>query len=211
MDKSQKGKAQKVLRQANVLESLKDIGNSAGQSLQRDLFEGGSEDFLKQLFGELPKSKKYSGEINPGESLNLSEVYAGTREENEKLRKQISYERQLSAEEKGLVERKSNDLKLQLHALTQEILNLAKTTQSLGEHVEVAAMQAPANPGIYHVVFFEKLLEFIQSFRRKIEDASLWLNASNKRAEKKNYWAMYKKKGSSFLLSPDHYLQRSAG
>jgi hypothetical protein len=211
MDKSQKTKAQKVARQANVLESLKDIGNSAGQSLKRDLFEGTSEDLLKQLFGELPKSKKYSGEINPGESLNLSEVYAGTQEENQKLRRQISYERQLSAEEKGLIERKSNDLKLQLHALTQEVLTLAKTTQNLGQNIEVAAMQAPANPGIYHVVFFEKLLEFIQSFRKKIEDASLWLNSSNKRAEKKNYWAMYKKKGSSFLLSPDHYLQRSAG
>jgi hypothetical protein len=210
MDK--KTKTQKVTRQANVLESLKDIGDSTGQSLKRDLFEGTSEDLLKQLFGELPKkSKKYSGEITPGESLNLSEVYAGTQEENQKLRRQISYERQLSQDEKNLVEKKSNDLKLQLHALTQEVLALAKTTQNLGQHVEVAAMQAPANPGIYHVVFFEKLLEFIQSFRKKIEDASLWLNASNKRAEKKNYWAMYKKKGSSFLLSPDHYLQRSAG
>jgi len=211
MDKSQKTKAQKVIRQTNVLESLKDIGSTTGQSLKRDLFEGGSEDLLKQLFGELPKSKRYSGEITPGESLNLSEVYAGTREENQKLRSQILFERKLSEEEKGLVERKSNDLRLQLHALTQEILSLAKTTQNLGEHVEVAAMQAPVNPGVYHVVFFEKLLEFIQSFRKKIEDASLWLNASNKRAEKKNYWAMYKKKGSSFLLSPDHYLQRSAG
>lgn len=211
MDKSQKTKAQKVIRQTNVLESLKDIGSTTGQSLKRDLFEGGSEDLLKQLFGELPKNKKYSGEIGPGESLNLSEVYAGTHEENQKLRGQILFERKLSEEEKGLVERKSNDLRLQLHALTQEILALAKTTQNLGEYVEVAAMQAPVNPGVYHVVFFEKLLEFIQSFRKKIEDASLWLNASNKRAEKKNYWAMYKKKGSSFLLSPDHYLQRSAG
>jgi hypothetical protein len=93
----------------------------------------------------------------------------------------------------------------------QEVYELAKTTQGLGEQVEVATMQAPANPGVYHVIFFEKLLEFVKSFRKKIENASLWLHSSNKRAEKKNYWTMYKKKGSSFLLAPDHYLQRSAG
>jgi hypothetical protein len=110
-----------------------------------------------------------------------------------------------------MIERRSNELKLHLHALMQEVLALAKSTQSLGEKVEVAAMQAPANPGIYHIVFFEKLIEFLRSFREKIENASIWLATSNKRAEKKNYWAMYKKKGSSFLLAPDHYLQRSAG
>ena len=117
----------------------------------------------------------------------------------------------MAAEEKRRVEEKGNELRLKLHALMQEIYNLAKTTQGLGEQVEVAAMQAPANPGVYHVIFFEKLLEFIKSFRKKIEDAGIWLQAANKRSEKKNYWAMYKKKGSSFLLAPDHYLQRSAG
>lgn len=211
MDKTQKSKAQKIIRQSNVLESLKDIGTSTTQSLKKDVLEGTSEDLWKQIFGEIPQKKNYSGEINPGESLQISELYSGKHEENEKLRNQISLERRLSAEEKGLVEKKSNELRVQLHALTQEILKLAKTTQSLGEHVEVAAMQAPANPGVYHVVFFEKLLEFIQSFRKKIENSSLWLASSNKRAEKKNYWSTYKKKGSSFLLSPDHYLQRSAG
>jgi len=54
-------------------------------------------------------------------------------------------------------------------------------------------------------------LEFMKSFRKKIEDAQIWLHASNKRAEKKNFWSTYKKHGSKFLLSPDHYLQRSAG
>jgi hypothetical protein len=72
-------------------------------------------------------------------------------------------------------------------------------------------MEIPANPGVYHINFFEKLLSFMQSFRKKIDEASIWLGTQNKRAEKKNYWSMYKKKGASFLLAPDHYLQRSAG
>ena len=210
MDKGQKAKTISDLRRRNVLESIKDLGSGVGQSLKSDLLEKTSENFLKEMFG-VPEKKQYSGDITPGESLDLADLFSGKVEENEKLKSQIRIERSLHEEERVLVQEKSNELKIQLHALMQEVLALAKTTQNLGEEVEAASIQAPANPGVYHVVFFEKVLAFLKSFRQKIEEAGLWLHASNKRAEKKNYWSMYKKKGSSFLLAPDHYLQRSAG
>jgi len=210
MDKITKQKGQKVIRQQNVLESLKGIGAGTTNTIKKDLLAESSQDLLRELLGTRIE-KKYSGEIAPGEALEIGDVFSGKKEANEKLRGQIALERRLVEEEKRRVEEKGNELKLQLHALMQEVYELAKTTQGLGEQVEVATMQAPANPGVYHVIFFEKLLEFVKSFRKKIEDASIWLHSSNKRSEKKNYWAMYKKKGSSFLLAPDHYLQRSAG
>lgn len=210
MDKAQKPKAQKIGQQANVLESIKDIGSGATKSFKTDLLGGTSEEFFSQLFG--PKEeKKYSGDLTPGGSLEIRDVFSGKEEENQKLRGQITLERGLAEEEKRRIEKKSNELKLQLHAIMQEVAALAQTTQNLGEEIEVAAMQAPVNPGVYHIIFFEKLLEFLKSFRKKIEESAIWMQASNKRAEKKSYWAMYKKKGSSFLLAPDHYLQRSAG
>lgn len=196
MDKTQKIKNQKSVRRANVLESLKDLG---------------SNNVLEQVFGQYPKGNKYSAEINPGESLEFKELFSGKHEETLKLKRLISLERKLAEEEKAISAQKTNKLRVQLQALMQELLTLAQSTQGLGEEVEVAAMQAPAQPGVYHLIFFEKLLDFVRSFRKKIDNASVWLQSSNKRAEKKNYWAMYKKKGSSFLLSPDHYLQRSAG
>lgn len=196
MDKTQKTKSQKAVRRANVLESLRDIG---------------SNNVLEQVFGQYPKENKYSAEINPGESLEFKELFSGRHEETLKLKRLISLERKLAEEEKEISAQKTNQLRVQLQALMQELLTLAGSTQGLGEEVEVAAMQAPAQPGIYHLIFFEKLLDFVRSFRKKIDNASVWLHSSNKRAEKKNFWAMYKKKGSSFLLSPDHYLQRSAG
>ena len=210
MSKNQKQKGSKNVKAVNVLESLKDVGNSAQKSIKEDLLKGTSEELLKQLFGRR-ETKKYTGEITPGESLEFNEVYSGQREKNEKLRRQISFERNLSSEEKTQNEKKINDLRIQLHALMQEVQKLAKATQNIDEQVEIASMQAPANPGVYHIVFFEKLLEFIKTFRKKIENASDWLEVSNKRAERKNFWAMYKKKGSKFLLAPDHYLSRSAG
>jgi len=210
MDKTLKPKNIKDIRRQNVLESLKDIGGGSARSLKTDLLKGTSEEFFRQFMGQ-KLEKKFSGEIIPGETLELNEVFSGKFAENKKLQAQIVLERRLSEEERIRMEQRSNELKIQLHALMQEVYALAQTTQNIGEEVEVASMQAPVNPGIYHLVFFEKLLDFMRSFRKKIENASLWLHSSNKRAEKKNYWAMYKKKGSSFLLAPDHYLQRSAG
>ncbi len=211
MDKPNKTKLHKLIRQANVLESLKDIGDQTSKTLKRDLINPIPEDFFEQLLGAKPQEKKFSGDIVPGESLEFNEIFTGKYEESQKLKKQISLERKLAAEEKNYIQEKSNQLKVQLHALMQEVYSLAKTTQNLGEQVEVAAMQAPVEPGVYHLVFFEKLLEFIRSFKKKIENSSTWLGAVNSRAQKKNFWSTYKKQGSKFLLSSEHYLQRSAG
>jgi len=194
----------------NVIESLKDIGGSFG-SQGADLLKSTSEDFFKELMG-IPKSEiKRSGEIIAGQSLQMNEVLNGKEEENNKLRAQISLERNLSSDEKRLSQEKMQELKIQLQTITVEIGKLAASTGELATQTEIAMIEVPTNPGVYHVVFFEKVLEFLQSFRKKIDEASVWLGSTNKRAEKKNYWSMYKKKGSSFLLSPDHYSQRSAG
>ncbi len=209
MYKPQKPKNLKDIRKANVLESLKDIGSGATQDLRNDLIKETTRSFFEELIGL--REQNFSGDLTPGESVDMSEVFSGKAEEKKKARAQISVERGLFEEERLRTEKRTNELRLQLHALMQEVYSLAQSTQGLGEEVEVASMQMPVNPGIYHVAFFEKLLNFLQAFRKKIENAALWLGASNKRAEKKNFWSTYKKHGSKFLLSPDHYLQRSAG
>jgi hypothetical protein len=207
MDKNQKNKGQKHIKHQNVLENLKDIGGGTVDTIKKDVIN--PQDFMEQILGT-PR-KNYSGEITPGESLEFGEVFSGKREESEKYNKQIIHERRLHDEEKLLFEKKSNELRVQLHAVMQEINVLVKTTKNLSDEAEKASMQAPIEPGVYHLIFFEKLLEFLKSFRKKIEDASVWLQATNKRAQKKNYWAKYKKHGGKFLLSADHYLTRSAG
>lgn len=194
----------------NILESLKDLGNSAGDQA-KDLLKSTSEDFFKELMGFPGMAPKRSGEIGLGESVSMQDVLSGKEEENRKLRAQIRMERSLAAEQSRLSDEKTQKLRVQLQAIMQEVTKVAVSTQNLAQEVQIAAAQAPANPGVYHIIFFEKLLEFLHSFRKKINEASVWLASTNKRAQKKNYWSMYKKKGSSFLLSPDHYLQRSAG
>jgi len=208
-DKKQTKKAKKVVTQ-NVLESLKDIGSSTTGSIKEELIGKSSKDIINQILGA-QRPRKYSGEVTPGESLEFNDIYSGRREKEVKLQKQVALERRLRSEEKEQSEKKIGELRVHLQAVTIEVQKLASETQDLAQETQIAAMQAPIEPGIYHVVFFEKLLEFIKSFRKKINEASTWLHASNQRASKKNYWSKYKKHGAKFLLSGEHYLTRSAG
>lgn len=208
-DNQKKGNKRK-LTQANPLEALKDIGNATKQSLKEDLLKKAPADFMDQIFG--PRSRNFSGEIVAGESLEINEVLTGAHEEKQKLRAQLTLERTLRLEEKETIEKRTNELRIQLSSIQKEILTLSENTQDLAEEVQIAVMQAPVEPGVYHVLFFEKLLEFIKSFRKKIEEASVWLHATNQRASKKNVWgARYKKHGAKYLLSGEHYITRSAG
>lgn len=204
---------QPLPRTDNLLESLRDIGNTGFSSVKKDLLEGIPQDVFSQLFGGTEKSqRKVQGDIKPGQSLEIETMLREEREENKVLRLRLTREQEMRGEDQTLVEQKTQTLKLELSALTQEVQNLAKTTQSLARETQIAAMQTPANPGIYHINFFERLRSFIASFRKKIENASLWLQSHNQRAAKRRtFWGQVAKAGSKRLLSPEDYLQRSAG
>ncbi|MBI1864102.1 hypothetical protein HYS03_02755 [Candidatus Woesebacteria bacterium] len=184
---------------SNFLEGLKEIGS--------ETFRG--KNFVDQIFG-IP-SKHFSSEIAVGEQILVSEILSGKHEENQKERKQIFYEKTLLVEEKMLIEKKNKELEIRLQAIMKEIQNLANATPKLTKELEMASIGVVVDPGPYHLVFLEKILEFIKSFRKKVEDASIWLASANKRTQKKTYWNLYKQHGGKFLLSSEHYLQRSAG
>jgi len=208
MNDPKKTKKQKPLH-TSALESLKDIGTSTASSLKKDVVK--PSEFIDQIIGTR-RPQKYSGEISVGESLEMSDVLSGEHEEKKKIEKQLSFERKIRIDEEIGNEKKINELKMQLNAISKEILAIAVETEELSEDIKLAVMQAPVEPGVYHVIFFEKLLEFIKSFRKKISEAHVWLHALNKRAQKKNAWgARYKKHGAKYLLSGEHYLSRSAG
>ena len=194
-----KTKQQKQLRrQVNVLESLRD-----------DVFKEGSAEVMRQL--GMKARTKASGEIQRGESLVMNDAMTGKQQETEKLKKQIRFERRILEEQKSEVEKKNNMLKLQLHAITQEIQNVVHSTPKLARQIEVASLTSVNDPGIYHLIFLQNILEFLKSFKKNIENASIWLATANKRANKRNFWNQYKVQKGTALLNPETYSQRSAG
>jgi hypothetical protein len=206
-NKNDKNKRQKG---PNPLETLKDVTKDVASEMRHEATQL-PQDFMKELLG-IQKTRKISGEISMGESIELDQLMQQREERVVEHRKRNNLERMLVEEERGRLEKKSGELKIQLKVMQDEMLALAQSTQDLAEEVQIAAVQAPVEPGVYHVIFFEKLLEFIRSFKKKINEASVWLSATNKRAAKKHSWAAnYKKHGAKYLLSGEHYIARAAG
>ncbi len=170
-----------------------------------------SKDFMRELLNLKNSNRKFSGEIYPGENVAFREVISGEREKNLKLEHQITFERTLMQEEKVLIERKTNELRLTLEAIRQETQKLANATPKLIQELQIAAMQVSVNPNAYDVFFFERILEAIKSFRERSENASVWLHTANKRAGRKTFWDQYKVSGGKRLLAAEDYNGRSAG
>lgn len=210
MDTKQK---QNAKRRANILESLKDLGSATADSLTQDLVKESGKDFAKQLFGSnfYPKPRHFSGEIMPQEQVGIDSILSGQKQKEEELQKQLHLERQLRAEEQALRDKKGNELKMALAALTQELQEIAKNTPNLSQEIQVAVIQAPSNPDIYSVFFIERLVQYLKGYNQKIEQTTVWLMALNRRAQKKGFWGQYKKHGGRRLLSAEDYSQRSAG
>lgn len=209
---SQKTKNRPVQNRDNLLEGLRGIGSAGFTSLKKDVAQGIPEEFFRQMLGIEKPHAHASGDIMPGQSIELAQAIEEQKEENKVLRLKLAQEQRLRSEDKNLFTQKTQELKMELHALSQETVKLAQSTQGLSREVQIAAMQAPANPGVYHINFFEKLRNFIASFRKRIENASLWLQASNNRsAKRRTFWGQVGQSGSKRLLSPEDYLQRSAG
>lgn len=210
-DKNQKAKLQRQIKTKNVLEAINEIGSSVVNTA-KDETKAVSDEFFRQLLGQQKKSQeKKSSVLSAGSAMNMSEVMSGKDEKNKKLQDQIFFERRLHNEEKSETQKKLQELRLRLQAIQTEASKMIATTASLSQEVRNAVLGNVVDPSEYQINFFEDIIKLISDFRKKIDGAVVWMQGQSKRSEKKNYWSQYKKKGASFLLSPDHYSQRSAG
>ncbi len=192
----------------NPLESLRESSTEITKTVSNEVFRPMSKEFMDQILG---RKRKFHGEILPGESIEMRSVLTGKQTETDKLKQQVILERRLREEDRILVERKGNELKLQIEAIKIEVTKLATATPRLSREVDVASFQATASVSMYELFFLQQLFKFIRSFREHIEDAQLWLGTVNARAHKKNVWgANYKKYGAKYLLSGEHYSGRSS-
>ncbi len=192
----------------NPLEALRESGSEVLSTTNNEVFRPMTEEFMNQILG---RKRKFHGEIKPGESVEMRQIFNGKQEQHEKYRDQVVLERRLYEEERVLVEKRTGELRLQIEAIQVEVTKLAKATPRLAKEVEVASFQAPTNVTIYELFFLKHLFDFIKSFREHIEQAHVWLASTNARAHKKNVWgANYKKYGARYLMSGEHYSGRSS-
>jgi hypothetical protein len=209
----------------NPIETAKDFGSAAMDSFKKDIIHDIGkpvvDDFFAQLFGtetpaEKTKSAK-SGELKPGQSLDLKGMRAASSHEKQKnhnilpgidYRSEIVHGRERSIKrENQEITRMVEDIKVELQKL------LAATKELQKEAAKEPLLASPANAGKYHVNFFEWLLITIRQARAQVEDGSAWMHAMSSKGQKKggNYWNMFKKHGTTFGMSHERNVATQTG
>lgn len=183
----------------SVLESLRDFGSGITKTVAKDVIARSASDALSSLFGQ-PTGGDFKPpspivEAFPEHSPNrLSPV------RRPEVYKPIIADKR---EESGLRE-KVAEVRAQLVALAASI-------KKFNREVERAVEDIPARPGVYHLNFLERLRGVIMILRQQIEDSSSWLALWSHRKQKRQYWGMYKKHGTSFGLSSERGVSTQAG
>lgn len=192
----------------NPVESMREGVSESSKNISNEILLPFADEFVSQILG---RKRKFTGEILPGESVAMREVFTGKQGEVEKIRGQLTMERRLREEEKVLVDTKTGELRVQIMAIQTEVVKLSNATPRLAKEIQIASFQAPSSLSIYELFFLQQLFSFIKSFREHIEEAQVWLSTLNRRASKKNMWGQnYKKHGARYLLSGEHYSGRAA-
>jgi len=204
-------KKNKFIENKNILETINSIGSQTVDTIKNEA-KATSDEFFRQLLGQQKQlQEKRSGNLNQGKPVDIEDVVTGREEQKQKFDEQIFFERRLFNEEKESTSQKLQEMRFRLQAIMSEANKMVASAQNLGETVKNAVMQNPVSASEYQIHFYEDIISLIVSFRKKIDSAVTWLQGSNTRAQKKNFWSQYKKKGAGFLLSGESYSQRSAG
>lgn len=97
-------------------------------------------------------------------------------------------------------------------ALSKEVASLKyQTAQISGEIQNITVETVTSGPQTYHISFFETILAMLRDIKKDIVKSRTWLSAFNSKKQKKGYWAMFKKHGTSFAMSDERGIATSAG
>lgn len=200
----------------NTIEALTDIpkgiATSAAKGVQ-GLGKGAFEQFLG--LGTYRGTLEKKGELQEGQELNLSNV-----RQNQDLEKTpmldidpgIDYRREILHAEKIISQESTKELSIKIQEIIIELKQLMNVSQELKvEFKEIAVEPQIANPGKYHVSFFEWVLLIVKQARMKVEDSQAWLGAFKSKKAKRQYWSMFKKHGTTFGLSNERVVSTQTG
>lgn len=215
--KKTQAKVKKVVNQ-NTIEALADVPKGVATSVVNDVVKGFGkglwEQFLNIGASEQKGSEELSGDLDPGQELNLNKFSKKSREQTPKLDIEpgIDYRREIIHAEKRVMQENSRELSVKIQEILIELKQLMNVSQELKvEFKEIAVEPRIVNPGKYHVSFFEWVLLLVKQARMKVEDSAAWLAAFKSKKAKKQYWSMFKKHGTTFGLSNERVVATQTG
>jgi hypothetical protein len=199
----------KVKPPVNFMEALQNLGKEVIKD---------TTDQVAQVFNsDIPDSlglKSSTGQLNPNESFSLSDILSAEKRGELNAEKAANARlAQVREEERIMAQRREEQAKGQIKTILEEIKLLSKSLGDLGKEAQIAALQAPTNPGIYHRNFFEQLKNFIRDMRRRVQHSREWLAVQSSRSQRRKgmYWANVKSSGTKYMLSGERYMVTTTG
>jgi len=179
---------------------------------------------------EAPKSL-LGGDLAPGEWLDLigitspakssenaKQAHQTTQEEQPKEKYKnaepgINYHREIVQSSETSNRRQLSEMEQKFEQIHDELKRLVESSNKIvqEEFAGVTLESTPKEVGKYHVNFLEWMLFAIQTARQKVEDSGAWLSAMKSKKDKKGYWGMFKKHGTSFGMSNERQVATQTG
>lgn len=208
-----KPKQRKQYIDTNPVESFRDAGKSVGQSIAQDFLKDTTTSMWDQFLGlgEYKPAEKKSGDLNPGEEIDLSPKQP-EQPKNLDIAPGIDYRREIIHAEKKVIVENAQVIQAKIEQVLTEIRRLIASSQEIEvQYRGLVVQEAPQEAGEYHIAFFEWVLTVIKSARIRVEDSASWLSMFTSKKNKKQYWKMFKKHGTTFGLSNERVVSTQTG
>ena len=214
MNKTVVRKKQQYIDQ-NTIESQRSPGSGVGVVKQVSNVKDMGSDMWSQILG--PRRQEVGGDLMEGQEVTLS-LLSKNRETIEKkslglnIEPGIDYRKEILHGERRISAKQTQETATKIQEIIIELKRLTSTSKVLQvEFKEIAIEQRISKPGKYHQSFFEWMLSVIRQARIKVEDSGAWLAVAKNKHAKRQYWAMFKKHGTSFGLSNERIVATQTG
>lgn len=196
----------------NPIEAIRDVSfdvaKGVGSSIKHDLVEQSISDAWDQLLGieSKPQTQNASGDLQEGQEIVF------IKKERVEAAPAINYASEIIHAEKRTENRENGELETKIEEIMIEIKKLSNSSQELQVTFQDITVEAlPVSPGKYHLNFFEWMLITIQNARMRIEDSAAWIGVVSGKKNKKDYWSLSKKHGTSYMLSGERTAATQTG
>ncbi len=200
----------------NTVEARRDAGGSVAKSVAKDLGPDMVSDLWDQLLGVENPIKKAKGELQEGQEFDLSSLSKKQAKDSEQLHSYveaaIDYKSEIIHVEKRKTQEDNHELQVKVEEIALELKKLVQTSKELRSKIRGASVeQRVTKPGKYHLAFFEWMVSMVRNARLTIENSASWLTAMQSKKQKRQYWNMFKKHGTTFGLSNERVVATQTG
>ncbi|MCL4390408.1 MAG: DUF5660 domain-containing protein [Patescibacteria group bacterium] len=201
-------KTKKFKAADNAVEQLKDSASVVVDVPKQIL------DTAFEQIGLKPRKAPMSGEINLATGISHTNQEINRKEAS--LDRKIAQLQQVNKQEQEVFNAKKKTVETQIarimEELSLEVKKLELQTAELTADVKKITVETmPANPGAYHLNFFDWVISSLRDLRSRVNESRQWLALWTQKKKQKGYWAMFKKHGTQFAMSDERAVASSAG